>query len=450
MFGGSVTALSAIAQPTQEEMAKQIETLQQQVQMLLRNQAATQAAQSSAPQSVQSTAAPSSTAAAAQQDAKIAEKTTDSPAANPSSPGGLIFGNGSASVTLYGTIDGSFERLKSSQTLSSRDRVNSNNSNFGIRADVGLPNNMRGWAQIESAVAVDSGASSLATRNSGVGVTAVPGTVLLGQWDSPYKVSTIRFDPFGDRSIGAYSAIMGGGGQTTGGNGGGIKSSFDRRISSTVQYWSPTFAGFSGRAAYGTDKERAADASTDPSLWAVSAAYEMGPIYITAAHENHKDFGSLFGPFSGRDSASKIGASYKLPVINLTLSATYEQLKYQVADIEDRKINDVFVSAIYRLGPHTFGASVAQKGATRVNGVDIADSKANLIGLRYGYDFNKLMQFYVMGVRLKNGTGSSQDFSSNPLVGNVPLGGPIGGNITAKDLSGQNITGLGTGLVFKF
>ena len=148
-----------------------------------------------------------------------------------------------STVTLYGTLNVDFENVKAGDVFQSRNRVSSNSSNIGFRGVEPLSAGLNAWFQVESGAHIDQSVSgdTWASRNSGVGLNGNFGSILLGQWDSPYKFSTVRLDPFGDTTIAGYSAIMGGGGSPTAGNfltGQSFvnNASFDRRVSNTVQY----------------------------------------------------------------------------------------------------------------------------------------------------------------------------------------------------------------------
>src|SRR4030095_10901532 len=138
------------------------------------------------------------------------------------------------------------------QDFESRGRVTSNSSNIGFRGTEELGVGLKAFFQVESQVNVDDGTSSgfWASRNSGVGLLGNWGQFILGQWDSPYKVATVRIDPTGDVGIGGYGGIIGSTGGTTAGQGGSNfaqRASFERRVSNVVQYWTPTWSGGSAR-----------------------------------------------------------------------------------------------------------------------------------------------------------------------------------------------------------
>ena len=375
----------------------------------------------------------------------------------PTSP--LTVTSGPSSATLYGVFDVDIENVRAGSIVSSRQRVNSNRSLFGIKGDTKL-GIFAPWIQVESEVALDLGGTTLAGRNSGVG-TAVSnfGTIMVGQWDSPYKFSTARLDPFGDKSIGAYSSIMGGGGLTTAGNGGGVKNSFARRVSNVIQYWSPNVAGFNFRAAYGTNKERPGDGSYNPQLFSFLLSFEQGPLYLVGAYEDHHDFGYL-APNQGHDQAWKLGAKFDLKSVGLTLGAAVEQLRYNLtAPSYELATFDLFLTGTYRLAEHALSLTYAQKFNDSVNGVTFSNTSANQLGFRYAYSLTKQADAYLFGVRLANGNRSAQDFSNNPLAGipggpsanppQVPVGAPTP-PVRAADLAGIPAVGFGTGLSFRF
>jgi predicted porin len=175
-------------------------------------------------------------------------------------------GLGASSVSLYGTLNADLESVSANgatvpgASFLPRSRVSSNSSNVGLRGAEDLGNGLAAFFQVESAVNVDAGGGTWASRNSAGGLQGSWGKVFFGQWDTPYKVSTARLDPFGNTTIGAYSAIMGLAGSLTTAQGGSNfqqQATFDRRASNVVQYWTPTIEGISGRIAYG-----ASDAST--------------------------------------------------------------------------------------------------------------------------------------------------------------------------------------------
>jgi predicted porin len=215
-----------------------------------------------------------------------------------------------SNVTIYGTLNADVESVKaeggSGPSFSSRSRVTSNSSNIGFKGAEDLSQGFAAIFQVESQVNIDAGTTTgfWASRNSGVGLRSnTYGQVLLGQWDSPYKYSTMRFDPTGSTGIAAYTGILGGTGTLTVGQGGSNfaeRATFDRRVSNVVQYWTPAWNGLSGRFAYGASDTNIGSATgvpegsgLKPALYSAAALYEGGNLYATLAYERHNDFQPL-------------------------------------------------------------------------------------------------------------------------------------------------------------
>jgi predicted porin len=376
-----------------------------------------------------------------------------------------------SSVQIYGTINVDVESVEmkgaaSGQNFARRNRVTSNSSNIGFRGSENLGAGLSGFFQVESSVNVDDGTSSgfWASRNSGVGLQGNWGQLLLGQWDSPYKYSTVSLDPFGDVGIAGYSGIMGSTGSITAGQGGSSAAqrlSFERRVSNVVQYWTPAFGGFSGRLAYGAPDSNQGSASTGvseasglkPSLWSAMAAYQSGPLYATLAYEHHKDFQGLntllAAPQSkGKDDAWKAGVSYKF-ANGFSLGGIFEQLKYKAEDLNalgslERKVSNWYVVGRYDTGAHNFALAYGQKGKEKLSGAgfsELDDSKANQISARYAYSFSKRTQLYAMATRITNDSNALQQFGNSPITSTTLFADPS---------RGADPTGYGVGMIHAF
>jgi predicted porin len=378
---------------------------------------------------------------------------------------------GQSSVEIYGRLNADVESVESTgaasgQNFARRNRVTSNSSNIGFRGKEQLGSGLSAFFQIESAVNFDDGTSSgfWASRNSGIGLQGGWGQVTIGQWDSPYKYSTLGFDPTGDTGIAAYTGILGGTGSITAGQGGtnfAQRASFDRRVSNVVQYWTPSWNGLSGRFAYGATDSNLGSASTGvaedsglkPTLWSAMAAYEAGPLYATLAFEQHKDFQSLntllaAPASSGRDRAWKAGVSYKLANA-FTLGGIFERLEYRADDISglgalERKVNNWYVVGKYETGAHNIALSYGQKDKEKLSGAgfsDLPDSKAHQISARYGYSFSKRTQLYAIATRITNGSNAFQEFGNSPLTSTTLFRDPS---------RGGDQTGYGLGMIHTF
>ena len=225
-----------------------------------------------------------------------------------------------STVTLYGTLNADFENVKAKgggtgvAEIKQRNRVSSNSSNIGFKGVEPLGGGVDAIFQAESSVNLDAGGGTWASRNSGIGLKGGFGTVIIGQWDSAYKISTIRLDPFGDTTIGAYTGILGGGSQTTAGNQ-TTRSSFDRRVSNSLTYISPDIAnsGVVIRATYGANEEKTTTVggtTTNPWLGSVAVTWEGKPggvvvPYVGAAYETGRQ--GPPGPIQGAEGGPESG-----------------------------------------------------------------------------------------------------------------------------------------------
>jgi predicted porin len=377
-----------------------------------------------------------------------------------------------SSVTIYGTLNADVESVKANgatvpgDDFPSRARVSSNSSNVGFRGVEDLGSGLKAFFQIESSANLDEGGGTWASRNSAVGLTSAWGQILLGQWDTPYKVATQRLDPFGNTGIAAYSGIIGFSGSITAGQGGANfqqRASFDRRTRNVVQYWTPSLSGFNARIAYGapdSDKPTGADSALTPTLWSLAASYESGPFYAAVAYERHDDFEPLntllAAPLtSGHDDGIRVGASYRIG--GFTISGAYEWLKYQgdgLASAQvtalvgpgsqnvEYEIGNWFVAGSYEIGPNVLALAYGQKETDQLNGADVGGTRARQVSARWGYNFSKRTQLYAVATWISNEVNAYQTFGVNPLGATVPLG--------LSPSRGADPTGYGIGLIHRF
>ena len=147
-------------------------------------------------------------------------------------------------VTLYGRIYVTAESVEAdggtaaqNANTGNRVRVSDNASYLGVRGTEDLGGGLKAFFQLETAFSPDAASGSFANRNSGVGLQGGWGSVLIGRWDTPMKVTQTAVDPWGDLTLGDIT-----GAALDQGN-------FSRRETNSIQYWSPNWGGFSVRAA---------------------------------------------------------------------------------------------------------------------------------------------------------------------------------------------------------
>jgi Gram-negative porin len=330
---------------------------------------------------------------------------------------------------------------------SSQKRLSSNSSFVRFRGTENLgANGLKALWQIETGIRQDGDAATAwATRNSGVGLEGQFGTIIAGQWDTPYKFSTTGadLDVFQATGMEEYQTIIGNS-STTNGNTNNV--AFDRRQPNIVQYWTPNLAGFSGRVA------AAAAESTNGrgSLVSGAAMYRNGPIYLSAAHEIHRDYQN-----SGKnDKGTRLGASYKIG--QLTTNGVVERLLYETPT-GDIKRNAWFLATAYQIGALSLrgqygkankgtGSSVpgcATPAQCKVGNLsNLADSGAKQWTVGGAYSFSKrtdLVGYYTKVDNEKNGT---YNFDSNAFNA-TPAG-------STSSLAGSDRSGVALGVKHLF
>jgi len=367
---------SAQAQQSTQDMMRQIENLQQQIDALKSQlqQVQTQQAQP-APAPMP---APPPMAVAPGGHEFLERKHAD----------GVTFLTRGGEVGFYGNLDLSLDTsTKGIANLTDSDgnhppgnlgwmaSISSNLSYVDVRGFQALPREYGHFVyQLETQldVSVTPGASQsnsntsgqvkggLTSRNSFIGLASGWGALKIGKTDAPYKNSTARMNEFSGM-WGDYAVIMGN-------TGGDNRTEFGTRLSHALWYESPNWGGVSFAALFSPGQNRADDSSNVPSgepecsggnvpgsgglpvacndgaysdAYSASISYERGPFYLTGAYEMHKKVNrtSDLPTYDPRDIADedawKVGIQFKLPT-RTTLSAIWEDMKRHV----DPALND--------------------------------------------------------------------------------------------------------------
>jgi len=207
-------------------------------------------------------------------------------------------------VTLYGRAYATFESVEAKGTVGTvgavvrRNRVTDQSSLLGVRGTEDLGGGLKAFFQLETQWKLDQNDTTFAARNSGVGLQGAWGSVLMGRWDTPFKVTTIAVDPFGDLTIGGLTSAMNGSGV------GNVQALFDRRDQNVVQYWSPSWMGLAVRLSYSANEAKSsspcagnpAGSTCNPRSEGASITYTGGPLYVGYAYHQLRD--QAFGAFA--------------------------------------------------------------------------------------------------------------------------------------------------------
>ncbi|MCG5501040.1 porin [Ectothiorhodospira lacustris] len=322
-----------------------------------------------------------------------------------------------ADTTLYGRMNMSVDRVNNGDASSHQ--IASNSSRIGVRGSEDLGMGLRGVFQMEAGFDAASGTQgTLATRNTYLGVASEFGEVRLGRHDTPYKISTLRLDPFAD-TLGDYNSIMGSFSDNAG--------LFERRNLNTAIYLSPNFDGLQFMASYTTDTDENGDvrsATNDPNernAFSLAGTFTQGPMYVAVAYEQ------LNEGFQGEDAkAWKVGGAYTIDA--LTLSAMYENIDSGVTGTGDR--DAFFLSAKYQFGQAYVMGTYANAGDN-----DDKDTGAQLFAIGAGYDLTRRTGLYATYATVRNddnaryslaGTNSGKGKGVVPAEGENAWGFQVG------------------------
>lgn len=391
----------------------------------------------------------------------------------------------SAKVEIYGTLVPFIENTKTSGAtdtapadipnqrdaadytgaeIDSRTRIISNTSNIGFRGSYDLREDLEVVWQVESGLQVDSsadGPSTIASRNSRIGLSGDWGTAFVGQWDTPYKWATLpRVNPLKAGYVFDYNLILNNPGfnvpgTTTqrGRSGGAADAAFDRRQGNSIQYWTPKVGGFYGRIAYSVNESKGADDETNPEIWSFMINYDIGRLSLRYAYEQHDDYFGLAqlggtGPSatnpSSKDMGHKFVAIYS--IADTKLVAAYDMLKYTTDESAPGAVTEYERNAYYllveqTLGKHHIWASygAADEGECSVNGGSCSTNGlgANQFALGYLYRFDKTTDLFAGYYKLTNDDSAS--YASFPPI--------AGGGGTSP---GADTTGIGVGILYSF
>jgi predicted porin len=366
-------------------------------------------------------------------------------------------------ATDAGTLPaGSLGRNPTGADVPGRVRVSSNSSNFGIRGTERLGGDLAAFFQVESGVNIDAGNSTLASRNSGVGLKSSWGTAFIGQWDTPYKFVSGAVDPMYFTGIAYTGALIGtpgfGVGPVTnavpGTSADGrsyanvANASFERRQGNSIQYWSPEIARTTVRIAWSVNENKSSGADgvtrVNPYIVSASIDHHLGPFYAAWSHESHVDYFGLDalvpatqatllattppGSASSRDDGDKLVLRYVTGGTQVGLIA--ERLRYRksaspaIPTWYSRYERSAYaVTLVQKVG--TSGSirglyGVARDGRCERNdglACDTSGLGAHQLSIGYSNSLSKRTDLYAFYTRVANDERGSYQFANGAGLG---------------------------------
>ncbi len=315
------------------------------------------------------------------------------------------FGTGSAwaqvedPVTLYGRIYVMFDVVEAKggtpAPLVRRNRVSDQSSLLGVRGSESLGGDLKAFFQLETGFPPDQNATTFANRNSAVGLQGGWGSVLMGRWDMPFKLSQVApVDPFSDLSIADITGTA-----INQGN-------FSNREQNVVQYWSPDVGGFAMKLAYAADEGRTA--ARDPYKYGASLVWSRGEYYLAYAYERHHDY-SDGSPTAGVSQIGNGIAGY-FRLFGAKLMGQYGT--YTKTNATKQKSYALGVDWLFGANNH-FLALYQHSKDGGANGA--AQPSCSALGLGYRYDFSKRTRFQMNSVKVSNKVGNLCNFGAGTL-----------------------------------
>jgi predicted porin len=437
-------------------------------------------------------------------------QTSLTPQAIVPSPG-VASSNG---ITLYGRLDETIISNKFSSNGTgtiggvTKQDVYSPGNAMGIRGREDLGGGSAAWFQLEIGVwpseRLDTSAvtgNNWGGRNSAIGFSSGIGDVLVGNWDTPYKVA---FGSWNSVTSGGFSSagIIMGNGDTTGALNNALCQStvsntsgsiaitapatntcvtevtangtaFSRRINNSVQWWSPIWSGVQVKlmTAMNTYKSPSTTAlvsgNQNAQEYSASVGWAQGPFTVLLAYDNHKGLrpaNNAAGSANPKDDAMQLGAKWNFGPGEVGVG--YEKLKYgdngavAGANQGGMDVDSFAVNGRFNVGPgalwanyskNSGGKSCSFVGGNNVIGSAACGVEAKMMGFGYDYVLSKRTKLYIAYNKIDNGFDAGKGIGTNYYY----IAGPAGNNGTSPGTAGgvqagTDVTSYGLGLQHVF
>jgi predicted porin len=275
-------------------------------------------------------------------------------------------------VTLYGRVHLTFEQVEVKGQAEKRTRIQDQASLLGVRGTEDLGGGLKAFFQLETAFNPESTSGTFANRNSGVGLQGAWGSILMGRWDTPYKVATGAIDPFGDVTIAGITMAN------------NDQGNFDRRDPNVVQYWSPNWGGFAFRAQYQAEDLLTGGATgSTPQDYSFSATFTRGPFYIYAAYEEHRDQAGSTATRGSDEEGLSVGGSWALGPVRL--AGNWQ--RYEKSGRKDKE--SWLANVVWTLGKHQLIYQYQRSEDGQLNASTLRSPECDVNSIAWQYNFSR-------------------------------------------------------------
>lgn len=323
-----------------------------------------------------------------------------------------------SNVTIYGVVDAGYMQASGDRGTglgkAKRNGIQSgilSGSRIGFRGEESLGNGLKAVFTLEYGLDVDTnngiGTGGLNARQQFIGLSsATLGTVAAGRQYAPAFYASFRNDPFmSSTGIGSLARMTMQAGNTISGTGVATAAG-GSRWDNAITYASPTWSGFSVRAAYSFGEQIETSGGRDRSddgRFGLGANYANGPLNLDVVYHHVKDASNATVaavPFDGNSNEWYLGGSYDFKVVKLFAS-------YQKKD--DKSGNSVTErdNKVWQVGATVpvFGNGKVHLGYSRLkwdaSGADDTKSWA----LMYSHALSKRTTLYTGYTRFDNDNG---------------------------------------------
>ena len=344
-----------------------------------------------------------------------------------------------ADVTIYGFLSGGIESSKASGAsaggteYNSRTRIVDHNSRIGFKGFEDIGGGTKAVWQVENSLrnfeqggTNDKGqTASFATRNTFIGLDNNDfGRVLLGQYDSAYKM----FTGSGNGALGTDLMI-----NTTADNFGSssVNSRGEARLANSVHYFSPNWAGFKLGASWGVDENRVS--GNDSKRISLGLGYTWQGLNLAAAWDRQYDMAVKANTNSYNTSSSNspavlslnsgknvtfysIAASYKFDT-GTFVGGNYEWGTFDQVGGGQLKQDDWLLAVGQDFGAASVKLSYGQLGTLKNVGAGVNgdDYKAKQWILGGTYNLSKTTQVLAYYTKISNNAQAKANFANNPV-----------------------------------
>jgi predicted porin len=328
-----------------------------------------------------------------------------------------------AEVKLYGYLDasfGSYENFVGNAagtgfTTERTTQVSSGNmmtSFIGFAGSEDLGGGLKAEFALESFLAVDNGASvenmagnaagqnGFWSRASWVGLSGGFGRVILGQYDNAFFTLGYTYNPFGSSMVFSPTMVSWYG---LSGDQVGASLGYDTGWVNSITYETPNLGGFTAAVQF-APKESTGANDGDKNNYALSAAYNAGPLSVMAVYTNSGE-ASTNTAYVIRQKNWGLGASYDFGV--LKLQGQYAQIKSFDSTTGDESEKDKFFQIGATIPVTSAGNVLVTYGQTKY---DFLTGEGKLKQIAVGYDHS-----------ISKRTGAYVAFTNKKLSGDITI-----------------------------